>query len=153
MQYFVNGMCIARTPVGMVNSEPQSKTHRTVEILLIHLFPAQTACTRRRNRKEDDEMDRMQQQTIAMNMGLQLSSELAKGALGVSACGHHKWLGPHSLRNRIRKHSKRRKVYSVSLNIIVLFGEVEGANLDVTKQMLTARMDLCLRRIPISSGI
>jgi len=99
-------------------------------------------------------MDRMQQQPIAVNMGLQLSSGLAKGALGVSACGHHKWLGaPHSLQNRIRKHSKGRKVYSVSMNIIVLFGEVEGTNLDVTKQMLTARMDLCLRRIPISSGI
>jgi len=99
-------------------------------------------------------MDRMQQQPIAMNIGLQLSSGLAKGALSVSAYGHHKWFGaPHSLRNRIRKHRKRRKAYSVSMNITVLFGEVERANLDVTKQMLTARMDLCLRRIPISSGI
>jgi len=72
-------------------------------------------------------MDRMQQQPIAMNMGLQLSSGLAKERDGgetqsVSACGHHKWLGaPHSLRNRIRKHNTRRKVYSVSMNVTVLF--------------------------------
>jgi hypothetical protein len=78
MQNLVPGMWIAWTPRGTVISKPPSMSQRTKKIPLTQRLFGYTAWTRRRKRKDDDEIDAMQQHPIAMKIGSQSLRGMAK---------------------------------------------------------------------------